>query len=98
MNRAPFRPAPPQQASVDPSWRAARLAEARSVIAAAAHHSDHLVRIACEVVIRHGASATERKDARALCLVVDARRPLRHAQLDAQRRDLCPVDGKGDRA
>ena len=59
-------------------WPNARLAEARAVIADVAHHSDHLIRLACTVLARHGESDEERRDARALLLVVDARRPVRH--------------------
>jgi hypothetical protein len=56
-------------------WPADRVAEARAVIADVAHHSDHLIRLAC-----NGVTATERKDARVLLLVVDARQPVRQAQ------------------
>ena len=61
-------------------WRADRLAEARAVIADVAHHSDHLIRLACNVLATHGDTAAERKDARILLVVVDARRPVRRAQ------------------
>jgi len=61
-------------------WPAARLAEARAVIADVAHHSDHLIQIACNVLVRHGESDTERRDARALLFVIDARQPIRTAQ------------------
>jgi len=76
----------PHHAAVDPGWRQARLAEARAVLADAAHHSDHLLRMACEVVIRHGATEAEREEARVLLLVLDARRPVPQAQRAAQRR------------
>ena len=62
------------------AWPADRLAEARAVIAALAQHSDHLIRLACNVVVAHGETATERKDARVLLVVIDARRPIRQAQ------------------
>lgn len=62
------------------NWPADRLAEARAIIADVAHHSDHLIRLACNVLIAHGVTATERKDARVLLLVVDARQPIRQAQ------------------
>jgi hypothetical protein len=68
------------QAVIDPGWRADRLAEARAVIADVAHHGDHLIRLACNVLVRHGESDTERRDARALLFVIDARRPIRTAQ------------------
>lgn len=61
-------------------WPADRVAEARAVIADVAHHSDHLIRLACNVLATHGVTATERKDARVLLVVVDARQPIRHAQ------------------
>ena len=61
-------------------WPADRLAEARAVIADVAHHSDHLIRLACTVLVAHGVTAAERKDARVLLLVVDARQPVRQAR------------------
>ena len=61
-------------------WPADRVAEARAVIADVAHHSDHLIRLACNVLATHGDTAAERKDARVLLVVIDARRPVRHAQ------------------
>ena len=61
-------------------WPADRVAEARAVIADVAHHSDHLIRLACNVLVAHGETATERKDARVLLVVIDARRPIRQAQ------------------
>ena len=66
-------------------WPAARLAEARAVIADVAHHSDHLIRLACNVLVARGESDTERKDARVLLVVIDARRPIRQAQRDDNR-------------
>ena len=68
-------------------WPADRLAEARAVIADVARHSDHLIRLACNVLIAHGETASERKEARILLVVIDARRPVRRAQReDADRR------------
>ena len=61
----------------DASWPAARVSEARAVIADVAHHSDHLIRLACNVLTRHGESAAERRNARALLFVIDARQPVR---------------------
>ena len=61
-------------------WPADRVAEARAVITEVAHHSDHLIRLACSVLAAHGENDGERKDARALLLVIDARRPIRQAQ------------------
>ena len=65
-------------------WPAARLAEARAVIADVARHSDHLIRLACNVLAVHGATEAERKGARVLLVVIDARRPVRAAQRDNQ--------------
>ena len=62
------------------NWPADRLIEARAVIADVAHHSDHLIRLACNVLVAHGVTAAERRDARVLLLVVDARQPIRQAQ------------------
>jgi hypothetical protein len=67
------------------TWPADRLAEARAVIADVAHHSDHLIRLACDVLATHGETTGERKDARALLLVIDARRPTRQAQREDNR-------------
>jgi hypothetical protein len=61
-------------------WPTDRVAEARAVIADVAHHSDHLIRLACEVLVTHGETAAEREDARVLLVVIDARRPIRTAQ------------------
>ena len=66
-------------------WPADRLAEARAVIADVAHHSDHLLRLACNVLVTHGETAGERQDARVLLVVIDARRPVRQAQRDDNR-------------
>ena len=69
------------------AWPADRLAEARAVVADVAQHSDHLIGLACNVLVTHGETAVERKDARVLLLVIDARRPVRRAQReDADRR------------
>ena len=68
-------------------WPADRLAEARAVVADVARHSDHLIGLACNVLASHGETEAERKDARVLLLVIDARRPVRRAQReDADRR------------
>ncbi|WBU64809.1 hypothetical protein [Paracoccus aerodenitrificans] len=73
-----------------PDWPADRVAEARAVIADAAHHSDRLVTIACEVLARHGATDEEREEARLLRLIVDARRPVRGRRNDDDH-DTCGV-------
>ena len=61
-------------------WPADRVAEARAVIANVAHHSDHLIRLACNVLVTHGDTAAERNNARVLLVVIDARRPVQRAQ------------------
>ena len=76
-------PRPAGHPAPDLPWLAERLAEARAIVAAAADHRDSLVRLACDLLITHGATAQKREDARILRLVIDARRPLRHG--DHQR-------------
>ena len=68
------------------AWPADRVAEARAVIADVAHHSDFLIRLACNVLAQHGETPTERADAQRLLVVVDARRPVRRAQREDQGR------------
>ena len=67
-------------------WPADRVAEARAVIADVAHHSDLLIRIACNVLTQHGETAAERADAQRLLVVVDARRGVARAQREDQGR------------
>ena len=71
-------------------WPADRLAEARAVVADFARHSDHLIGLACNVLTAHGETAAERKDARALLLVIDARRTVRRAQREDSKRRVSP--------
>ncbi|MFB2533054.1 hypothetical protein ACEYYA_12865 [Paracoccus sp. p3-h83] len=66
-------------------WPKARVLEARAVIADVAHHSDHLVRLACNVLTTHGETEQERRDARALLYAIEARCPALHRR--AQRTD-----------
>ena len=65
--------------------RAERLAGARAVIGDVAHHSDHLIRLASNGLVTHGETAVERKDARVLLVVINARRPIQHARRDDKR-------------
>jgi hypothetical protein len=65
------------RAAIDPGWRAERLAEARAVLADVAHHQDGLIRFACRVIVSHGETAKERKDAGVLLVVLEARSPVR---------------------
>jgi hypothetical protein len=69
-------------------WPADCVTEARAVIADVAHHSDHLIRLACNVLVAHGETAAERKDAGLLLVVVDARQPIRQAQRRDQHEGL----------
>ena len=68
------------------AWPADRVAEARTVIADVAHHSDLLIRLACNVLDQHGETPGERADAQRLLVVIDARRPVRRAQREDQGR------------
>ena len=72
------------------TWPADRLAEARAVVADVARHSDHLIGLACNVLVTHGETAVERKDARVLLMVIDARRPVRRAQREDTNRRFSP--------
>ena len=62
-----------QRDQVRQDWVEERLREARIVVADVVHHSDHLQRLACNVLIQHGKTAAEREDARILLVVLDAR-------------------------
>lgn len=68
------------------AWPADRIAEARAVIADVAHHSDLLIRLACNVLVQHGETSAERADAHRLLVVVDARRGVARAQREDQGR------------
>ena len=68
------------------AWPADRVAEARAVIADVAHHSDLLIRLACNVLVQHGETPAERADAQRLLIVVDARRGVARAQGEDQGR------------
>lgn len=56
-------------------WIDERRREARAVVADVVHHSDHLIRLACNVLVQHGETEQEREDARILLVMVDARHP-----------------------
>ncbi|WP_412508315.1 hypothetical protein [Roseovarius sp. SYSU LYC5161] len=56
-------------------WIDERLREARIVVADVVHHCDHLVRLSCNVLVRHGQTAEEREDARLLLVVLEAKSP-----------------------
>ena len=61
-------------------WIDERRREARIVMADVIHHSDHLLRIACNVLVRHGETPEEREDARILLVVLKAKTPGRGNQ------------------
>ena len=75
-------------------WPKARVLEARAVIADVAHHSDHLVRLACNVLTAHGETAEERRDARALLFVIEGRCPARHRRAQRTDHDDAPEAGR----
>lgn len=79
MNQLPTHP-PVIPTSDAGDWLCDRLNEARAVIADIVHPSDHLIRLACNVLITHGETKAEREDARRLLVIIDARRPIRTAQ------------------
>ena len=64
-----------QRTAVRADWLDERRREARMVIADVAHHSDYLVRMACNVLVAHGETFEEREDARILLVVLDAKTP-----------------------
>ncbi|MDR5653862.1 hypothetical protein [Ruixingdingia sedimenti] len=57
------------------AWIDERRREARIVVSDVVNHSDHLLRLACNVLVRHGETAEEREDARILLVVLDAKSP-----------------------
>ena len=68
-------------------WIDERLREARIVVADVVNHSDHLLRLACNVLVKHGETADEREDARILLVVLDARSPGRAGRHRPDRED-----------
>lgn len=56
-------------------WIDERRREARMVVADVVHHSDHLIRLACNVLVQHGETPEEREDARILLVVLEAKTP-----------------------
>lgn len=57
------------------AWIDERRREARIVVADVVNHSDHLLRLACNVLVQHGETPEEREDARILLVVLDAKSP-----------------------
>jgi len=76
------------------AWIEERRREARAVIADVAHHSDHLIRLACHVLTAHGETQEERRDARALLFVIEARCPARHRRTQRPDHDDAPEVGR----
>jgi len=72
----PFRKHNPRD-QVRQDWIDERLHEARMVVADVVHHSDHLLRIACKVLVQHGETPEECEDARILLVILDAKSPSR---------------------
>ena len=68
-------------------WIDERLREARIVVADVVNPSDHLLRVACNVLVKHGETADEREDARILLVVLDARSPGRAGRHRPDRED-----------
>ena len=68
-------------------WIEERLREARMVVADVLNHSDHLLRLACTMLVQHGETVAERKDARILLVVLDARSPTRAGRDPSDRED-----------
>lgn len=68
-------------------WIEERLREARMVVADVVNHSDHLLRLACNVLVIHGENEEARKDARILLVVLDARSPLRAGRHRREQED-----------
>jgi len=56
-------------------WIDERRREARIVVSDVVNHSDHLLRLACSVLVQHGETPEEREDARILLVVLDAKSP-----------------------
>ena len=65
-------------------WIDDRRREARIVVADVVNHSDHLIRMACNVLVQHGETQAEREDARILLVVLDAKSP---GRVDRPRSD-----------
>lgn len=56
-------------------WIDERRREARIIVSDVVNHSDHLLRLACNVLVQHGETPEEREDARILLVVLDAKSP-----------------------
>jgi hypothetical protein len=69
-------------------WIDERRHEARIVVADVVNHSNHLLRLACKVLVQHGETPAEREDAQILLVVLDAKSPRRavHNRSDREGR------------
>ena len=76
-----------QREQVRQDWIDERLCEARMVVADVVNHSDHMLRLACTLLARHGETPEEREDARILLTVVDARTSQHHGYQQRADRD-----------
>ena len=56
-------------------WIDERPREARIVVADVVHHSDHLLRMACKVLVKYGETSEECEDARILLVILEAKAP-----------------------
>lgn len=69
-------------------WVEERRREARAIVADVAHHSDHLIRLACRFLVQHGDTEQEREDARILLVITDARQPTHRASQRDQNSEV----------
>lgn len=83
----PFRQ-PSRRNQVHREWVDERRREARIVVADVVNHSDHLIRLACNILVQHGETPEEREDARILLVVLDAKSPGR-VERDRPEREGC---------
>ena len=67
-------------------WIDDRRREARIVVADVVNHSNHLIRLACNVLVQHGETPEEREDARILLVILDAKSP-RHVERHRPERE-----------
>jgi len=68
-------------------WIDERRREARMVVADVVHHSDHMLRMACKVLVQHGETPEEREDARILLVIVEGKSPGRDNCRSSDRED-----------
>lgn len=80
----PFRQ-PSRRDQVRKEWIDERRREARIVVADVVNHSDHLIRLACNVLVQHGETPEEREDARILLIVLEAKSPGRSEHHSSDR-------------